>query len=154
MTVTGTAPPASRASLGTVGAARKPVTRPKSTAKRSRTAPDEQVSKLTDAFLADPLLAPIAAAFKDTEASGSRRRSFGSNGLKVNRKLFALFTQGTLVVKLPKARVAALVEAGLGEPFDPGHGRLMKEWLTVTSPTASWIDLAKEAHDFVKGGAR
>jgi hypothetical protein len=28
------------------------------------------------------------------------------------------------------------------KPFDPGHGRLMKEWLTVTSAKASWIDLA------------
>jgi hypothetical protein len=137
-----------------VSSAKKPATKPRDSGQRSRTraAPDEQVAKVIDAFLADPRLAPIAAAFKETEASGSGRRSFGSNGLKVNGKLFALFTQGTLVVKLPKARVAALVEAGIGEPFDPGHGRLMKEWLTVRTPTASWIDLAREAHDFVRGG--
>jgi hypothetical protein len=63
--------------------------------------------------------------------------------------LFALFTQGTLVVKLPKPRVAALVAAKIGKPFDPGHGRLMKEWLTVTDPKARWPDLAREAHAFV-----
>jgi hypothetical protein len=43
-----------------------------------------------------------------------------------------------------------LVEKGIGNPFDPGHGRLMKEWLTVTSAKASWFDLAKEAHEFVQ----
>jgi hypothetical protein len=45
----------------------------------------------------------------------------------VDGKPFALFTQGTLVVKIPKERVAALVDAGVGKPFDPGHGRLMKQ---------------------------
>ena len=69
-------------------------------------------------------------------------------------KLFALFTQGTLVVKLPKDRVAALVAKGDGKPFDPGHGRLMKEWLTVVSPKLSWSALAKEAHAFVATAKR
>jgi hypothetical protein len=27
----------------------------------------------------------------------------------------------------------------------------MKEWLTVTSAKAAWIDLAKEAYGFVRG---
>ena len=52
-------------------------------------------------------------------------------------------------MKLPKERVATLVEEGVGAPFDPGHGRLMKEWLTVTNSRASWAELAKEAHEFV-----
>ena len=79
-------------------------------------------------------------------------RKFGKNGLKTKGgKLFALFTQGTLVLKLPKDCVAALVEQGVGKPFDPGHGRLMREWLPVKSTRASWIELAKEAHEFVKG---
>ena len=41
-----------------------------------------------------------------------------------------------------------------GVPFDPGRGRLMKEWLTVASAKASWIDLAVEAHAFVNGKSR
>jgi hypothetical protein len=69
--------------------------------------------------------------------------------LKANGKLFALFTQGTLVVKLPTQRVAELVAAGVGKHFDPGHGRLMKDWLAVVSPRASWIALAKEAYEIV-----
>ncbi|MGA7119621.1 MAG: hypothetical protein WBY94_05955, partial [Polyangiaceae bacterium] len=66
-------------------------------------------------------------------------------------KLFALFTQDTLVVKLPNERVAGLVASGIGKQFDPGHGRLMKGWLTITSPKASWVELTKEAHEFVQG---
>jgi len=30
----------------------------------------------------------------------------------------------------------------------------MREWLHVTSPKASWIGLAKEAFEFVKGSKR
>lgn len=110
--------------------------------------PDPRIAKLVEAFRADPKLRAVAETFDASSASGQPRK-FGSNGLKVDGKLFALFTQGTLVVKLPKERVAALVAKGDGKPFDPGHGRLMKEWLTVVSPKLSWSALAKEAHAFV-----
>jgi TfoX/Sxy family transcriptional regulator of competence genes len=110
---------------------------------------DARVSALLAAFRADRQLAPVARDFEAARASG--RRMFGANGLKVRGKLFALFTQGTLVVKLPRARVEELVAAKVGKPFDPGHGRLMKEWLAVASPRASWVDLAREAHRYVGG---
>jgi TfoX/Sxy family transcriptional regulator of competence genes len=116
-------------------------------------APDPRVRKLIEAFRADPKLRAIAEAF-DASSASSQPRKFGSNGLKVNGKLFALFTQGTLVVKLPKARVDALVAKGDGKPFDPGHGRLMKEWLIIVSPKVSWSALAKEAHAFVASAKR
>jgi hypothetical protein len=100
-----------------------------------------------------PTLVPIIDAYEKQAGEGGGK--FGKNGLKTGGgKLFALFTQDTLVVKLPKERVAALVEQGVGKPFDPGHGRLMKEWLTVTSTKASWLELAKEAFAFVSGGKR
>jgi hypothetical protein len=51
--------------------------------------------------------------------------------LKINGKIFAMVTHGRLVVKLPSPRFAALVSERLGEPFDPGHGRLMKEWISL-----------------------
>lgn len=110
--------------------------------------PDPRIAKLVEVFRADPKLRAVAETFDASSASGQPRK-FGSNGLKVDGKLFALFTQGTLVVKLPKDRVAALVAKGDGKPLDPGHGRLMKEWLTVVSPKLSWSALAKEAHAFV-----
>lgn len=110
---------------------------------------DPRAVALIAALRADPRLAAVARDFEAARAAPSRK--FGSNGLKVNGKLFALFTQGTLVVKLPRDRVAALVAAKVGKPFDPGHGRLMKEWLTVTEVNAPWIVLAREAHAFVGG---
>ena len=110
---------------------------------------DPRAVELIAALRADPRLAAVARDFEAARAAPSRK--FGSNGFKVNGKLFALFTQGTLVVKLPRDRVVALVAAKVGKPFDPGHGRLMKEWLTVTDASAPWIVLAREAHAFVGG---
>ena len=115
--------------------------------------PDPRIAKLVEVFRADPKLRAVAETF-DASSASRQPRKFGSNGLKVDGKLFALFTQGTLVVKLPKDRVAALVAKGDGKPFDPGHGRLMKEWLTVVSPKLSWSALAKEAHAFVATAKR
>jgi hypothetical protein len=81
------------------------------------------------------------------EAAGAK--GFGSKGLKVARKLFAFHSKGRLVVKLPAERVAALVTGGSGERFDPGHGRLMKEWLAVGyEGKALWPRLAREALKF------
>jgi len=114
---------------------------------------DRRIDALLAALSADRRLASVVKDYETTSAGGGRR-SFGSNGLKVAGKLFALFTQGTLVVKLPEDRVGELVAAGVGTPFDPGRGRLMKEWLSVTSAEASWFDLAREAHAFVARATR
>jgi hypothetical protein len=43
------------------------------------------------------------------------------------------------------------VASGVGEYFDSGHGRLMKEWVAVAGGRGRWVDLAREAHAFVKG---
>ena len=78
-------------------------------------------------------------------------RSFGASALKVHDKIFAMVASGgQFVVKLPKARVDALVATGAGERFDAGRGRPMKEWLEVRSPSPDkWLKLALEALDFV-----
>ena len=79
-------------------------------------------------------------------------KGFGSTGLKVDGKLFALVSsRGQYVVKLPKARVQALVSAGIGELFDPGHGRLIKEWIALHGNEARWLELAREARAYVGG---
>src|SRR5262245_55112081 len=76
---------------------------------------------------------------------------FGSNpGLRVGGKIFAMVSQGGLVVKLPRDRVSALVQSGNGARFDPGRGRLMNEWVVVpTSRKALWEPLVDEAFAFV-----
>jgi len=113
---------------------------------------DPRIAGLVEALEDDPAFAPIIRDF--LASRNSSRRTFGSNAFKVNGKLFALFTQGTLVVKLPRERVAALIASKVGKPFDSGRGRLMKEWLAVTSRRRSWLDLIRESHVFVKGRSR
>ena len=81
----------------------------------------------------------------------SEGKSFGSSGLKIHNKIFAMLARGRLVVKLPKSRVDALVTSGDGERYDPRQdGRLMKEWLTLEPASeADWLSLAREAMEFV-----
>jgi hypothetical protein len=72
----------------------------------------------------------------------------------VNGKIFAMIARGKFVAKLPRVRVDGLVTGGVGERFDPGRGRLMKEWLAVGPGKADWVELAREAYRYVRGGAR
>ena len=83
--------------------------------------------------------------------SQAEGKGFGSGALKVSGKIFAMqSSNGHFVVKLPKTRVDELVEAGRGQRFDPGRGRLMREWLVVEDQKKDWISLAREAYEFVK----
>jgi hypothetical protein len=102
-----------------------------------------------------PTFAAVVSAFAG-DHTVSRRRMFSSeNVLSVNGKIFAMLGRGSsLVVKLPKERVDELVNAGNGKHFDPGHGRLMKEWVAVEVGAAPWVALAKEARRFVGPGKR
>jgi hypothetical protein len=86
------------------------------------------------------------------EPGVTRGTGFGSTpGLRVDNRIFAMLVRGDLVVKLPRQRVDALVEAGAAERFDPRHdGRLMKEWAVVSPRHADdWQGLASEALAFV-----
>jgi hypothetical protein len=87
---------------------------------------------------------------------GAPKRGFGSAALKTGDRIFAMLSsKGQFVVKLPASRVDALVASGDGKRFDPGHGRLMKEWLAVEPTSArSWVALAREALAFVGSGGR
>jgi hypothetical protein len=91
----------------------------------------------------------IAAKLLNDEAV-SRKKMFSSAALTIGGKIFAMQVKGNLVVKLPRERIEALILSGQGERFDPGHGRLMKEWVAV-APTAGdeWLALAEAARDFV-----
>jgi TfoX N-terminal domain len=102
---------------------------------------------------ADPADLPVTELFAQitddlarTQPGIDPTRMFGSPGLNVHNKTFAMLVKGHLVVKLPRVRVDQLAAAGAGERFDPGHGRTMREWITVTSadPT-SWRGLVTEA---------
>ena len=97
----------------------------------------------------------VDALARHSDVVHAKGKGFGSGALKVNGKIFAMMSsKGDFVVKLPKERVQELVVSGEGEYFDPGHGRLMKEWIAVVAGKTSWIELANEAYRFVKRGKR
>jgi len=84
----------------------------------------------------------------------ARAQGFGSKGLKVARKLFAFHSKGRLVLKLPSARVEALASTAAGQRFDPGHGRVMKEWIAIDLGSKPlWPRLAREALEFASRNA-
>ena len=95
-----------------------------------------------------PRFLDVVDAFaKDCKVS--RGKMMSSYGFKVDGKIFAMFGRDRFVAKLPKKRVDELVAGGKGERFDSGHGRVMKEWVTVKFGEENWVELAKQASEFV-----
>jgi TfoX/Sxy family transcriptional regulator of competence genes len=87
------------------------------------------------------------------DPSVTQSKMFGSRGLRIGGKVFAMLYKGKLVVKVSQERVKALIASGDGKRFDPGHGRVMKEWVAIKPLSKSeWLDLANEAKDFVASG--
>lgn len=107
----------------------------------TRTETQQRFSAIVDALLDEPNV---------TVGSVAKKR-FGSSTLQISGKIFALVSsKGSFVVKLPKQRVDALEASAVGRRFDPGHGRLMKEWLAIVSGSkADWLALAREAMHYV-----
>ena len=85
-----------------------------------------------------------------TAAQASRGRGFGSGVLKVDGKIFASLSSGDrLLLKLPAARVDALIAEGIGERFATGAGRPKREWVTIAPlHAARWVGLSDEARAF------
>lgn len=106
-----------------------------------------------DSVADDPRFAAVVAALAGMrDVTRESRQGFGSGALKVKGKIFAMMTpRAEFVVKIPKARVDELVDEGVGERFEPGPGRIMKEWLALEGHRELWSNLAKEAYRFVKG---
>ena len=110
-------------------------------------------SSKSDSSASDARFAPVVAALAGKrDVTRESRQGFGAGALKVNGKIFAMMTpRAEFVVKIPKARVDELVSQGIGERFEPGPGRTMKEWLALDRHPKLWTELAKEAYQFVKG---
>ncbi len=100
--------------------------------------------------LAETMVANSQSTYGSAEGMGARRM-FGSTSIKTGGKMFAfLHKEEHLVVKLPEQRVNELVAADHGERYDPGDGRLQREWLAVKSDAQQdWVALATEAERYV-----
>src|SRR5215213_10440195 len=81
---------------------------------------------------------------------GSGRPGFGSSALKINSSIFAMLVADRLVVKLPRTRVTELIESGVGEPFDAGKGKPMREWVGLLGDEGTCRQLVGEALSFVR----
>jgi hypothetical protein len=76
---------------------------------------------------------------------------FGRNSLRWQGRIFAMLVRGQLVVKLPAARVDALVADGEGTRFDANKGTPMREWLSLDPGSGlAWPPLGREALDFAR----
>jgi len=106
--------------------------------------PEECFATIVEELLGNPGVTPPSDGTQS-------KKGFGSSGLKIHHKIFAMLVRGKLVVKLPRSRLDALIAAGDGERFDPRHdGRFMKEWVTLKlTSTEEWLPLAREAMEFV-----
>ena len=74
-----------------------------------------------------------------------------SRCLRVGNEFLALVDHkgSGLVVKLPRSRVEALVEEGVGRPFAPA-GKVFREWVSVPAPDRElWSRLLREGIAFV-----
>ncbi len=70
----------------------------------------------------------------------------GAQGIKVGRKMFAMFHKGQLLVKLPPKRVQEVIASGQGLPHDPGTGKPMKNRVLIPdSNKGLWIAFCEES---------
>jgi TfoX/Sxy family transcriptional regulator of competence genes len=74
----------------------------------------------------------------------------GAQGMKFKGKMFAMFTKGQILLKLPSARVDELIASGEGLPYDAGTGKTMKNWVLIPETRKdSWVKYCEEAKNFL-----
>jgi predicted DNA-binding protein (MmcQ/YjbR family) len=109
---------------------------------------------LTDSDAALVAFEQLAAAYEGRPGV-SHGRIWHNDGLTVGGKIFAMVVRGELVVKVPAARAATLVDSGTASRFEPSPGRAMREWVSVPLPRAGrrsgWEGLVAEAYAYVGG---
>jgi hypothetical protein len=123
--------------------------RPRSHGKLRGMAPEERYEDLVDEFVgAEQAEGPEGVGGVTPPQGGS---GFGRSALRYQRKIFAMFVRGRLVLKLPRHRVDELVAGGHGVRFDANKGTPMKEWFSLDPESAlDWPALAREALAFAR----
>ena len=75
--------------------------------------------------------------------------------LKIRKKMFAFPQEKNIILKLPKERVTEFLNSGEGLPYDPGNGKIMKEWVIIPEKLSDkWFELTEEAKEFAKSLAK
>jgi hypothetical protein len=98
--------------------------------------PEDLFWDLVEPMLAEPVI--------------TKSTMMGLPCLRLSGRFFAsLDRRGqTLLVKLPRQRVAELIGEGVGEPFAPA-GRTFREWVALPDPDRErWRALLDEARAF------
>jgi hypothetical protein len=101
--------------------------------------------------MSEDLFWKLAAELHERDPRVTEGTIMNGRCLRVGKEFLALvdYKGSGLVVKLPKERVAELIDAGVGEPFAPA-GKVFKEWLSVPEPNrALWRKLLREGLAFV-----
>jgi len=112
----------------------------------------QEATGVAAAGVAENKFSNIVLAFAHQPSVTYGGKGFGSSALKLSGKIFAMLTsKGQFVVKLSRERVEELVGLSEGEYFEPGHGRLMKDWFLVPASSTRWLELAREAHATASG---
>jgi hypothetical protein len=95
--------------------------------------PEELFWDLAEPMLADPAI--------------TRSTMMGLPCLRYEGRFFTSLDRRdqALIVKLPRQRIAQLVEDGIGRPFAPA-GKVFREWVALPDPDEQlWRDLLAEA---------
>jgi hypothetical protein len=104
----------------------------------------ERYDDLIDVLVGEPGVTPP-----------DRTSGFGRSAIRYERKMFAMFVRGRLVLKLPEERVSELVAGGHGVPFDANKGVPYREWFSLNpDDNHDWLKLATEALEFARASAR
>lgn len=93
----------------------------------------------------------LAAELQKNDTRISEGTIMNGRCLRVGKEFLALvdYKGSGLVVKLPRERVAELIQSGVGRPFAPA-GKIFKEWLSVPTPDRrQWRALLREGIAFV-----
>ncbi len=74
-----------------------------------------------------------------------------AQGMKLNGKMFAMFYKGDLLVKLPPKRVAVVIDADEGSPFDPGTGKFMADRVLIPASRQDlWVRFCEESASYAR----
>ncbi len=80
-------------------------------------------------------------------------KAFGHPAYKINGKIFAFVGDKGISIKLPVARVQALIDGKVMRPFEVAEGYVWKEWISIQRDSSEDyeqdVDLFEESVEFL-----